>query len=665
MKFSGHTVGIMLMAGSPFFLSASAKALSSSEPHVGGLRRNLAEGHDHDNDNENCISHEIDFVLLEGDAIRTSVEAEIVHMLEKVGIKVNTRKLKKEAFNAAEQAGDFHLSFSETFGPPYDPHAYASGWVAQDEGHFQALASLEAPNTRDSLFQQINDVMKEESDTQRTKQWEAIHKVVHDNAVMLPLWASRIPTVLNSKRLTKYQPGNQQYDYPVNLLQVLGGSKTVTIAPGAQTGRFQTIGRLDPHTYRPNEFFANNWVYEGLVSYGSYGQVLPALASSWTVEDHPDGGQRYTFEIRPNVQFHDGAAWNCDAAKLNFDHVLAKPLRGPDYHGWYGLMSQIISWDCASDTEFIVDTKNKYYPFLQELSFIRPLRMLSPSSFVGNADPFANNSCAVGWGNITDSDGGPTVFCAGITNISGTGPFMFDSRSPKTTADGSTVDGEVIFERNPTYWDGVASIETLIIKHYETSDEVKAALLDASLDLVWGSGVLTAQDLVALHEDENNDLSVFHSEDINNAIVLLNSGKAPLDDINLRKTIIHAIDKKTIIDDNLGGIFKPVDNVFPMDAPYCDVSLTPHWDFDLEKAEFLNCPVPVDPEIEVQVQVQVQKEVEEDRRLAVGLGIGLGVFCLLLMLVAFLYVRRSNRLEKELQEMLVKAEKEESAPASE
>ena len=60
----------------------------------------------------------------------------------------------------------------------------------------------------------------------------------------------------------------RRFDYPMHTLKVQSGSKNVTVAPGAQTGLFSTVGRLDPHTYRPNEFFANNWVYEGLVAYG-------------------------------------------------------------------------------------------------------------------------------------------------------------------------------------------------------------------------------------------------------------------------------------------------------------------------------------------------------------------------------------------------------------
>jgi nickel transport system substrate-binding protein len=334
------------------------------------------------------------------------------------------------------------------------------------------------------------------------------------------------------------------------------------------------------------------------------------------------------------VTFHDGTAWNCAAAKLNFDHVLAKPLRGPDWHGWYGLMDQISGWECKSDLEFEVDTKNKYYPFLQELSFIRPLRMLSPSAFANDADPLTSNSCHVGWGTVEDED--TTVVCAGITAISGTGPFMFESRATEDLDEETTVDNEVVFKANPTYWDGASDIETLIIKRYEDSDAVKKALLEGNLDIVWGSGVLPADDLIELDEDETNSISVFHSDDIQNVIILLNSGKAPLDDINVRKTVIHAINKKKIIDDNLGGLFKPVDNVFPRDAPYCDVDITPRWDYDLEKAEFLNCAP------------------KSNAGLAVGLGVGLGLVALILGFVAFGAINKSRQLESELEELKVK-----------
>jgi len=95
-----------------FFLLCST-LLSSANADAGSIKaRRVLQAAD-------CTQYEIDFVLVEGDAVRSSVEQEIVDMLGEVGIKVNTRALTKEEFNEAEQNGDFHLSFSETWGAPY------------------------------------------------------------------------------------------------------------------------------------------------------------------------------------------------------------------------------------------------------------------------------------------------------------------------------------------------------------------------------------------------------------------------------------------------------------------------------------------------------------------------------------------------------------------
>lgn len=239
--------------------------------------------------------------------------------------------------------------------------------MAGDEGHFQALTNLEAPNSKGSLFADIEAVLTEQDPTAAQEGWTKIFQIVHDNAVMIPMWGKRNPAVVNT-RLENYRAGYQQFDYPVQDLTVVEGDKTVTIAPGAQSGLFQSIGRLDPHTYRPNEFFSNNWVYEGLTAYGANGNVEPALASSWTETPLEDGGVEYVFTMRNGVTFHDGAAWDCSVAKLNFDHVLAGGLRGGDWHGWYGLMDQIDTWECNEDGQLVVTTKDSYYPFLQELS---------------------------------------------------------------------------------------------------------------------------------------------------------------------------------------------------------------------------------------------------------------------------------------------------------
>merc|ERR1711912_178615 len=105
----------------------------------------------------------------------------------------------------------------------------------------------------------------------------------------------------------------------MHLMNVVTGPTSVTVSPGAQTGLFKTTGPMDPHNYRPNEFFISNWIYEGLVSYGPEGVILPQLATSWTATDTSSGGQEYRFTLRAGVKFHDGADCNCAAVKMTFD----------------------------------------------------------------------------------------------------------------------------------------------------------------------------------------------------------------------------------------------------------------------------------------------------------------------------------------------------------
>ena len=204
-------------------------------------------------------------------------------------------------------------------------------------------------------MEKVDLVLKEGDERQREAKWKEILLVLHDSATELPFSGKRIPAVINS-RLSSFRTGLQQFDYPMDSLRVVDGSRNITVSPGGQTGLFEGIGRLDPHSYRPNEFFANNWIYEGLVEYGPEGTILPSLAASWEVESFSGGGQKYTFALRQGVTFHDGATWNCSVAKANFN-VLAPPLTTSDWHGWYGLPQQIQGWSCNGDYEFVVTTK--------------------------------------------------------------------------------------------------------------------------------------------------------------------------------------------------------------------------------------------------------------------------------------------------------------------
>ena len=99
-----------------------------------------------------CKAMELDFIVLEGDATSKAIEDDIVSDLKKVGITVNTRLLAKDAFNKAMVDGDFNMAFSETWGAPYDPHAYAASWATPDEAYYAALKGLPPPFTQDEVL---------------------------------------------------------------------------------------------------------------------------------------------------------------------------------------------------------------------------------------------------------------------------------------------------------------------------------------------------------------------------------------------------------------------------------------------------------------------------------------------------------------------------------
>ena len=93
-----------------------------------------------------CKQLEIDFIMLEGDATIRAIEDDIRSDLAKIGINVRLRALNKTEFNEAMVSGDFHMCFSETWGPPYDPH------YTQSRGYRQmrltaALRGLPEPVT--------------------------------------------------------------------------------------------------------------------------------------------------------------------------------------------------------------------------------------------------------------------------------------------------------------------------------------------------------------------------------------------------------------------------------------------------------------------------------------------------------------------------------------
>ena len=58
-------------------------------------------------------------------------------------------------------------------------------------------------------------------------------------------------------------------------------------------------------------------------------------------------------------------------------------------------------------------------------------------------------------------------------------------------------------------------------------------------------------------------------------------------DTDIRKAVVHGVNKSPIIAKELNEAYEPAEQLFPPSLPYCDVDLTPKFAYDAEKADWL------------------------------------------------------------------------------
>jgi len=171
---------------------------------------------------------------------------------------------------------------------------------------------------------------------------------------------------------------------------------------GAQACMFDNLIRHDPHDG------ANT--------------IIPDLAHSWEIAED---GKTYTFFLRKNVSFHDGAELTSDDVKATFDRI-AKPPKGIS-------IPRSVLFKAVSE----ITARDKYAVEFK-LSEPRPIN-------------FMMSAFASGWNVIVrkktleDND----YNLRKLVTYPGTGPFRSVRR----------VENEVwVMERNPNYWNKGAAL---------------------------------------------------------------------------------------------------------------------------------------------------------------------------------------------------------------
>ena len=369
--------------------------------------------------------------------------------------------------------------------------------------------------------------------------------------------------------------------------------------------QFRDVSELNPHVYRPMEFFASDLLYEGLVAFEPVVvggveilQAVPALATSWTSAPNGVGSMIVTFQLRNGVTFHDGQPWNAAAALKNLDNVFAPPLATVDWHGWYELPLRMTSWRAPSTMSLEITMNAPYSATIQDLTFIRPLRFLSPAAFPDVRWP-GTNSCRRQWGNVT-GPGGTVVMCAGILAPIGTGPFSFAKKTTNqreigpsvvSLPEGSLRPGEsvtsVSFASYTKYWRGAPAISGVECVVYPSTAAVAAALHSGVLDIAYGVNSVDASDFLSIRANHSVRWSAHTGRPINTRLVAINSNASVTSSLSVRRAIVALVNREKLVSGPLGGLERAATTVFPVDLPFCNVPLTPVPAYDPEKAALL------------------------------------------------------------------------------
>jgi nickel transport system substrate-binding protein len=318
------------------------------------------------------------------------------------------------------------------------------------------------------------------------------------------------------------------------------------------------MGEFNPHLYTPNQMFSQNLIYEPLVRYQPDGTVAPCLAESWSIS--PDG-REYTFKLRRDVRFSDGRPFNAEAVKRNIDAVLMNHQR----HQWLELVNQLWKAQEAGKTpatvldEYTVKLtlKDPYYPTLQELALIRPVRFLSPAAMPEN-------------GNTAE----------GIKAPVGTGPWTLVESLKSEYA---------LLERNENYWGDKARSKYLLIKIIPDTNARVVAFETGQIDLIYG-GAGHGAGQIGLDSFERYlhtpGVTAEVSPPLATRVLALNTNRFPTDDAAVRKAILLAVDRDALVKHIFLDVERRADTLFSPTMPYCDLGLKPYG-FDRDKAEAL------------------------------------------------------------------------------
>ncbi|NDV00560.1 ABC transporter substrate-binding protein [Pseudoroseicyclus tamaricis] len=290
------------------------------------------------------------------------------------------------------------------------------------------------------------------------------------------------------------------------------------------------IGTLDPQAQNSQiTISVLSMVYESLVTRDEDLQMVPSLALSW----EPVADTTWRFELRPDVTFHDGSAFDAEDVKFTIERAQAETSQFANFVG------SIASVEVIDDLTVEIETAMVDPLLPDKLGYI----MIMDSGWAE-----AN-------GVTVPQDLGNEENTYAVMNANGTGPYTIAERVP---------DNRTVLEINPDYWGEMADdIEEVIYLPISSPPTRISSLISGEVDVVID---VPPQDVQRL--ESTDGLTVARSPELrtiffgfDHASGELRHGDAggtnPFQDLRVRQAVDSAIDADTISRVVMRGLSQP------------------------------------------------------------------------------------------------------------
>ena len=296
---------------------------------------------------------------------------------------------------------------------------------------------------------------------------------------------------------------------------------------------------LDPTIAAPVAIREVTWVnlYEGLVRVDRNGRVQPLLAKSWEIS--PDG-LTYRFSLQQGVKFHDGSAFDSADVKFAFDRARAPNSTNAQKQ----IFAPIDSIETPDPATVVIKLK----------------------------EPSGNFLYFMGWGDAVIV--APETAENNKASPVGTGPFKFKSW---------TRGDRVELVRNPDYWQkDKVKLDSVTFRFINDPQAQVAALRAGDLDAFPNLG---APELFSEMKKDARFTAVAGNTE-GETVAGMNNTKKPFDDVRVRRALMHAVDRKALVEGAYSGYGQPIGSHFSPNHP-AFVDMTGVVPYDPAKAKAL------------------------------------------------------------------------------